>query len=75
MLPDIESETKTVLNIFAAKSGSFLKKILKLQIFKISVDLFTNKARKLKIAESNQAKASLTEPWLATDEDNRSLVV
>ena len=36
---------------------------------------FTNKARKLKVAESNQAKASLTKQWLATDEANRSLVV
>ena len=32
-------------------------------------------ARKLKVAESNQAKASLTKPWLATDEAKRSLVV
>ena len=29
-------------------------------------------ARKLKVAESNQAKASLTKPWLATDKANRS---
>ena len=33
-------------------------------------DLFTNKARKLKVAELNQAKASLNNPWLATDEAN-----
>ena len=38
-------------------------------------DLFTNKARKLKDAESNRARASLTEPWLATDEANCSPVV
>ena len=36
-------------------------------------DLFTNKARKLKVTQSNQAKASLTKPWLATDEANRQL--
>ena len=30
---------------------------------------------KLKVAESNQAKASITKPWLATDEGNRSPVV
>ena len=32
-----------------------------------SFSLFTNKARKLKFAESNQAKAGLTKLWLATD--------
>ena len=37
--------------------------------------LFTNKARKLKVAESNQAEASPTKPWLAADEANRSPVV
>ena len=35
-------------------------------------DLFTNKARKLKVAESNQAKGSLTKQWLATDETDCS---
>ena len=35
-----------------------------------SFDLFTNQTRKLKGAESNQAKASLTKLWLATDEIN-----
>ena len=35
-------------------------------------DLFTNTTRKLKVAQSNQAKASLTKPWLATDEANWS---
>ena len=38
-------------------------------------DLFTNKARKLQVAQSNQAKASLIKPWLAADEANRSPVV
>ena len=33
--------------------------------------LFTNKARK-QVAESNQSKAGLTKPWLATDEADRS---
>ena len=48
-----------------------------MQIFKISFlfDSFTNKARKLRVAESNQDKASLSKPWLATDEANRSPVV
>ena len=32
-------------------------------------------ARKLKVAESNQAKASISKSWLATDEANRSRVV
>ena len=36
---------------------------------------FTNKARNLKVAGSNQAKAGFTKPWLATGEANRSLVV
>ena len=39
--------------------------------FKISIFLFgffTNKVRKLKVAESSQAKASFTKPWIATDE-------
>ena len=34
-----------------------------------------NKASKRKVAESNQAKASLTKPWLATDKTNCSTVV
>ena len=38
------------------------------------LDLFTNKAWKLKVAESSHAKASLTKPCLATDEANRSPV-
>ena len=37
--------------------------------------LFTKKARKLKFAESNQPKASLTKLWLANDKASRSLVV
>ena len=37
--------------------------------------LLTNKAIKLKVAESNQAKASLTKPCLATDEATRLPVV
>ena len=65
------------LNFFTAKSESLSFKFCNiLQIYKIPVfDLFTKKARKLKVAESNQAKASLTKPWLATDEANRSPVV
>ena len=45
-----------------------------MQIFKavFLFDLFTNRARKLKFAASNQANASLTKPWLATDEANLS---
>ena len=71
---------KIVLNMFFnEKSGNFYFKFCNiLQIFKISVflsDLFTNKARKLKDAESNLAIVSLTKPWLATDEANRSPVV
>ena len=31
-------------------------------------------ARKLKVVESNQAKASLAKPWLPTDEAKRSFV-
>ena len=48
-----------------------------MQIFKLSLFfvLFTNKARKLKVEESDQAKVSITKPWLATDEANRSPVV
>ena len=47
------------------------------QVFKISFlfDLFTNKAINLKVADSNQVKASFTKPWLATDEVNQSPVV
>ena len=37
-------------------------------------DLFSKKTRKLKDAESNQAKASLTKLWLANDKANRSPV-
>ena len=38
-------------------------------------DFFHKKARKLKDAESEQGKASLTKLWLATDKANRSPVV
>ena len=53
-----------VFNFFTAKPGSFCFKFCNiLQILKIFLfDLFTNKSRKLKVAESNQAKASLTKP-------------
>ena len=37
--------------------------------------LITNQARKLKVADPNHAKASLTKQWPATEEANRSLVV
>ena len=67
-----------VLNIFSTeKSENFSFKYA--IFFKISVfflfDLFTNKARKLKVAKSNHAKASLTKLWLTTDEANRSPVI
>ena len=32
-------------------------------------------ARKIKVAEAKQAKASLTKKWLSSDEANRSPVV
>ena len=68
-----------VLKIFTAKSGNFsFKFCIILQISEISVfiiDLFTNKARKLNVAESNQAKASFMKLWLATDKVNCSPVV
>ena len=63
-------------SFFAAECGTVSFKLSNiLQIFKISFlfDLFTNNTRK--IAESIQAKASLTKPWLATDKANRSPVV
>ena len=64
------------MDIFAAKTGCFFKIRNILQFFKTLVfDLFTNKARNLKVAESNKAKASLTKPWLAINKANRSLVV
>ena len=49
--------------------------IANFQIISSLFDLFTNQARKLKFAESNQAKARLTKPWLATDKANRFPVV
>ena len=49
-------------------------KFSKYQFF-IWLITFTNKARKLKVAEWNQAKASLSKPWRSTDEANRSPVV
>ena len=66
------------MNIFSLRNWETFKVCNIFQIFKLSVfllDLFINKARKLKVAESNQAKASLTEKWLATDKANRSPVV
>ena len=56
-----------------AKSGSFLKILQYFSNFikyQFLFDLFTKKARKLKVAESSQAKASLTKLWLATDKAN-----
>ena len=54
----------------------YFEKLVKFLKFSFVFDFFfTNKARKLKVAESDQAKASLTEPWLVTDEANRSPVV
>ena len=38
-------------------------------------DLFTNKARKLKVEESIQASASFNKTWLATDKANGSPVL
>ena len=72
-LPDITPETKIVdgfERFFTTKSEIFFKFC---NIFLI--DLFTNMVRKLKVAESNQAKASLAKLWLATDKANRSPVV
>ena len=63
-------------SFFAAKCGTVSFKFSNiLQIFKIGFlfDLFTNNTRK--IAESNQAKASLTKPCSANDKANRSPVV
>ena len=63
---------KIFLNL-SQKSGNF--KILQYFAIFLNINfLFTNKARKLNIAALNQAKASLTKPWLATNEDNCSLV-
>ena len=58
------SDKKNVLNIITAKSESFSFKFCNIR-----------KARKLKVAELNQAKDSLKKPWLATDEANRLSVV
>ena len=57
------------LEAFTLNFATFFK-FLKYQFY-----LFTNKARKLKAAESNQAKDSITKLWLATDKANRSPVV
>ena len=66
-LLDITPERKKIVShFFTPKAGSFSFIFCNIAIFfKISVflfDLFTNKARKLKVAVSNQAKASLTKP-------------
>ena len=77
-LLDITPETKKIRTFSLQNLESFL---LKFAIFgkflkiRFLFDLFTNKARKLKVAESNQANASLTKPWLATFEANRLPVV
>ena len=72
-LLDKTPETKNGFErLLTAKSGNFLFKFcnfLKYQFFFL-FDLFTNKARQLKVAESNQAKASLSKPLLAADEAN-----
>ena len=54
---------------------AFFKACNILQIFKISVFYLNDLLTRLKVAELNQAKASLTKPWLATDEINGSPVV
>ena len=66
------------MNIFTANSGSFSFKFYNImQIFKecFLFDLFTNKARKLKVEESSQFSAGFNKPWLATDKANHSPVV
>ena len=76
-LLDITPETKICFEPSYCKIWKLFKnfsifcKFLKYQLF----DLITNKARKLKVTESNQSRASLTKPWLATNKANRSPVV
>ena len=68
---------KIVRKIFTEKSGSFLvlQNFANFLKYQFLFGLYTYKARKLIVVESNQAKARLTKPWLATDEANRSPVV
>ena len=76
-LLNITPEKKIVLKLSTAKSASFFEFCNIWQIFKISVFSLIYLLTRLenKVAVSNQAKASLTKPWLATDEANRSPVV
>ena len=63
---DLTTGTKSSFEHFHCEIWKlFFKK--KLQNISFLFDSFTNKARKLKVAESNQAKGSLTKPWLASD--------
>ena len=75
VLPEVTPETKIVLNFFTENSFpsnfSIFDNFLNISYL---FDLFDNKVRKLKIAKSNQIKASLTKLWLATDEANHSRV-
>ena len=67
-------DKKSSFEHFSSKSRSFYKccNFLKYQVFILFI---YNKARKLKVAEANQAEASSTKLWLATDEAHRSPIV
>ena len=74
-LVDITPETKVVLDKFLLRNLEASLLIFAIFCKFLSIrflfDLFTNKASKLKVEESNQAKANLAEPWLATNEATR----
>ena len=74
-LLSITASQRIILNIFFAKSGSFLLNFAIFCKFSKYQFIYLQKRLENKVAESNQAKASLTKPWLATDEANRSPVV
>ena len=76
-LLDITPEAKNIFEIFHYEIWELFKFAIFCNFLNISFlfDLSANKARKPKVAESNQAKASLVKPWLATDEAYCSPIV
>ena len=73
-LLNITPEKEICFEIFHCKICKLFEFCNIWQIFKISVFCFIYLLKRLenKVAEPNQVKASLTKPWLANDDANRS---
>ena len=71
-LLDVTPETENSFENFHCEIGELLLQFFKLSVFFLYL---LTRLENEKFAESNQANASLTKPWLITDEAKRSSVV